>query len=69
MKSRFVVICFIGILFLITARSEILAFSWEEDIQLHGFASQGYLKSTHNDYFGNSSSGTFNFNEVTVLVS
>jgi hypothetical protein len=31
---------------------------------IHGFVSQGYLQSNHNNYFGNSSDGSFDFNEV-----
>lgn len=37
----------------------------QENIQVHGFVAQGYLKSTHNDYAaGNTTDGSFEFNEI-----
>lgn len=33
------------------------------DIEIHGFASMGYLKSSDNNYLGQSKDGTFEFNE------
>ncbi len=38
----------------------------QEDIQMHGFVSQGYLKSTDNYYFGDSKDGSYEFNEIAV---
>ncbi len=34
------------------------------DVQIHGFISQGYLQTEHNDFYQNSSDGTFEFNEM-----
>ncbi len=45
------------------------AVSWQ-DIQVGGFVSQGYLVNTgDNDYFGESSEGTFDFREYAVNAS
>jgi hypothetical protein len=38
------------------------AYTWH-DFQFGGFASQGYLKSSANDYLGDTSRGTFDFRE------
>lgn len=35
-------------------------------IDIHGFASQGYLRTTDNNYLGKSSKGSFEFNEVGI---
>ena len=41
-----------------------------EQIQIHGFASQGYLKSNHNDYLSaETEDGTFEFNEFGFNIS
>ena len=37
-----------------------------EDISMHGFVSQGYLRSSDNNYLGNSKDGSFEFNEIGV---
>ena len=41
------------------------------DLQLHGFATQGYVKTTDNRWFGdsNSSGGSFDFTELVVNAS
>ena len=37
------------------------------DVQIHGFVSQGYLRTTENNIYGtNTTDGTFDFNEVGV---
>lgn len=38
-------------------------------IDLHGFASQGYIKTTDNNFFGETIDGTFDFNEVGLNFS
>lgn len=48
-----------------TARA---VYSWQ-NIQFGGFASQGYLESTANDYLGNTDSGTFDFREYGANAS
>jgi hypothetical protein len=42
--------------------------TWE-GIEFGGFASQGYLKSSANDYLGKTSDGTFDFREYAVSAS
>jgi len=36
------------------------------NVEIHGFASQGYLKSDHNDYLVPSEEGSFEFNEAAI---
>lgn len=38
----------------------------QDDIAMHGFVSQGYMKSFDNNYFGNTKEGSFEFNEIGV---
>ena len=38
-------------------------------INIHGFISQGYLKSSDNNYQGNTEDGTFEFNEIGLTFS
>ncbi len=38
-------------------------------IQIHGSLSQGYLKSNHNNWMGETEDGTFNFNEFSINFS
>lgn len=40
-----------------------------EQIQIHGFISQGFLKSDENNYLGNSEDGSFQFNELGLNFS
>ncbi len=49
-----------------------LASELEEDwftVDIHGFISQGYLKSDKNQFYANTKDGTFQFNEVGVNFS
>ena len=39
------------------------------DLNIHGFVSQGYLKSSDNNYQGNTADGTFEFNELGLNFS
>lgn len=43
--------------------------SWINDIQLHGFASQGFIKTDHNNFFGDSENGSFEFTELAINAS
>lgn len=38
----------------------------QDDVAIHGFVSQGYLKSSDNNYLGNSKDGSYEFNEIGV---
>jgi hypothetical protein len=40
-----------------------------DQIQIHGFVSQGFLKSDENNYLGNSADGSFQFNELGLNFS
>lgn len=50
------------------ASLSIHASSWLMDLRLHGFISQGYLKSNHNNYLARTADGTFEFNEFGLNV-
>ncbi len=41
----------------------------EQDIEFHGFVSQGFLKSTKNEYLANSTDGSFEFFEAGLNVT
>ncbi len=41
----------------------------QEDIEIHGFVSQGYLRSSDNNYLGNTKDGSFEFNEIGLNFS
>jgi hypothetical protein len=43
--------------------------AWPQGIQLHGFVSQGFIKTTDNDYLVDSSRGSFEYGEVGVNVT
>jgi len=38
--------------------------SWTDRLQLHGFLTQGYINTNHNNWFGDSEDGSFEFTEV-----
>ncbi len=42
---------------------------YSENVHFHGFASQGFLSSTGNNFFGNSTSGSFEFAELGLNTS
>ncbi len=64
-KNRFLlmVLCM-----LLVTSSSLLASNWLLDLRIHGFISQGYLKSNHNNYLGETEEGTFEFNEFGLNV-
>ncbi|MBU0992136.1 MAG: hypothetical protein KJ737_06545 [Proteobacteria bacterium] len=41
----------------------------EDNVELHGFVSQGYLKSTDNNYLGNTKKGSYEFNEIGINIA
>ncbi|HXU94095.1 MAG TPA: hypothetical protein VFP33_10635 [Gallionella sp.] len=49
--------------------SSVSAVDLSETVQLHGFASQAYVSTTANRYFGPSDSGSFDFRELGVNLS
>jgi hypothetical protein len=42
---------------------------WKDRFQLHGFLTQGYVKTSANSFFGDSESGSFDFRELGVNAS
>ena len=45
------------------------AADWDENFQIHGFLSQGYINTTSNNFFGDSEDGSFEFRELGVNAS
>jgi len=43
--------------------------AWLDDVQVHGFLSQGFIRTDHNNFFGDSESGSFDFTEIGVNAS
>lgn len=68
MKTRFIASALVTILGIFMFS---VTYAFEgEDVQIHGFASQGFLKSNVNDYFfANTEDGTFEFNEFGLTIS
>ncbi len=57
-------------LLLISFFSANIAFGFDQgDVDIHGFVSQGYLRSSDNNYLGNSKDGSFEFNEIGISFS
>jgi hypothetical protein len=44
-------------------------FSWPADLQIHGFLSQGFVKTSDNRFFGPSDDGSWDFREIAVNAS
>ena len=42
---------------------------WWDDLQIHGFLSQGYVNSSDNSFYGDSEHGSFDFREVGLNAS
>lgn len=69
MKNRYSLLLACVGLAAASAQTASAAVTWH-DVQFGGFASQGYIVNTgQNDYFGNSSDGTFDFREYAANVS
>ncbi len=47
----------------------VLAQGLSDNLQIHGFLSQGYMKSTNNNYLADTKDGTFQFNEIGINFS
>lgn len=64
MKNRQIFSAFVILIF-----SQSLCFGEITNVTLHGFLSQGYLKSNHNNFYAETESGTFEFNEMGINFS
>jgi len=42
---------------------------WKNDLQIHGFFSQGYVKTTDNNFYGDSEEGSFDFRDIGLNAS
>jgi len=69
-KSKLIAImsasCF---LFLESIVAPLYGFTWPETLQIHGFASQGFVLTSDNRFFGDSEEGSFDFTELGLNVS
>lgn len=45
------------------------AFTWPDTLQIHGFASQGFMLTSDNRFFGDSEDGSFDFTELGLNAS
>lgn len=63
MKKKFCMLMLVAVLAFTLGEKSGLAFE-QEDIQIHGFASQGYLSSNGNELVDDSEDGTWEFNEI-----
>lgn len=61
--------CLCSLLLALPVYAEQADLSWMEDIQIHGFLSQGFVKTDHNRFFGDSESGSFQFTELGINAS
>jgi len=72
-KMRNVIVIFITIVFGVSFAENIQAFEFELGkkitIDVHGFLSQGYLQSNHNNFLAETEEGTFEFREYGINVS
>ncbi len=59
------IIHILAVLLILSVGSVAVAFE-QKDIQIHGFVSQGYMKSSHNNYRGNTKDGSYEFNEIGI---
>lgn len=57
------------LLFLIVGLNHTLYASERRNIDMHGFISQGYLKTNRNNYLAETEDGTFQFNEMGINFS
>lgn len=65
-QSPYLLLLFSGLL-LVPPLASAEFFTLPESIQIHGFASQGYIKTSDNDFFGHSQgSGSFDFRELGI---
>ncbi len=56
-------------LFLKSIVTPLYAFTWPETLQIYGFASQGFILTSDNRFFGNSEEGSFDFTELGLNAS
>jgi len=57
------------VLFGLFHRSTAEGFDLPDTLRIHGFASQGYLHSSENNFYGSSQNGSFDFTELGANVS
>jgi hypothetical protein len=68
-ETAFLRRCLAGLILVTSSTAAASAAETWHDVQFGGFISQGYLKSSANDYLGNTSDGTFDFREYALNAS
>ena len=48
---------------------QVQALEWGDELQVHGFLTQGYVNTTDNNFFGDSEDGSFEFRELGINAS
>lgn len=61
--------CLRGLIMLVLGSQATHAVDWGADLQMHGFVTQGYVKTSANRFFGDSDEGSFEFTELGVNAS
>jgi len=68
LKTTDIVLCTV-LLVMAPAVAQEEVWEWPENLQLHGFLSQGYVKTSDNNFFGESSKGSWDFREIGANLS
>lgn len=58
-----------GLLFLESVRAPLYGFTGSDTLQIHGFASQAFIQTSENRFFGDSKEGSFDFTELGLNAS
>lgn len=60
---------YISVFFIVTMLSCTNSFAYDNDLNIGGFISQGYLKTNKNNYLADTEDGSFQFNELGLFFS
>ncbi len=63
-SNNFLSLCLVLAWSMTTHATEVVG--WDDQFQVHGFLTQGYVKTTDNNFFGDSKDGSFEFRELGV---
>lgn len=58
-----------GVLVVSLMSTQVLAQDWRDSLQIHGFVSQGYVKTSANHWYGDSDRGSWDLREIGVNFS
>lgn len=69
MLSNRISLLLLPALVLMCGRADLVSAGGFDDVEVHGFATQGYIKTSDNSFFGDSEDGSFEFTELGVNAS